>query len=322
MKMILSLGRRARITRTGSRRLVLVAVGVVAVTAFLTGPTLGADQAAAASSSPLRVVAAENFWGSIVKQLAGSKASVSSIITNPDTDPHDYEAKPSDARTIASARYVIENGIGYDPWAQKLLDADPDSGRKVLDVGKLVGIDAGGNPHQWYSPDTVQRVIDRVTADLGSLDPKNAGYYEAQKARFESTGLKQYKDLIADIKQKYSGTPVGATESIFAPLADALGLDLVTPESFLDAIAEGTDPTAHDKATVDDQIKNNKIKVLVFNSQNATPDVQAIVKAARARGIPISTVTETLAPANVTFQAWQVKQLEALEAALAKATRS
>jgi zinc/manganese transport system substrate-binding protein len=276
--------------------------------------------ASAAPSSKLQIVAAENFWGNIVAQLAGNKATVTNIITNPDTDPHDYEAKPSDARTIASAKYVVENGIGYDAWFQKLLDASPTSGRKVLNVGKLVGIDAGGNPHQWYSPETVQSVIDQVTTDLKGLDPKNASYYDQQKAKYESTGLKQYNDLIAGIKQQYGGTPVGATESIFAPLAGALGLKLITPENFLDAVSEGTDPTAQDKATVDDQIKTNQIKVLVYNSQNATPDVKALVKAAKAMKIPVTTVTETLSPAGLTFQAWQSKQLTALKAALAQAS--
>jgi zinc/manganese transport system substrate-binding protein len=247
---------------------------------------------------------------------------VTSIITNPDTDPHDYEAKPSDGRTIASAKYVVENGIGYDAWFQKLLDASPSSGRKVLNVGKLVGIDAGGNPHQWYSPVTVEQVVDQVTTDLKTLDPTHASYYDQRKAKYESTGLQQYHDLIAGIKAQYSGTPVGATESIFAPLAEALGLKLITPESFLDAVAEGTDPTAQDKATVDDQIKTNKIKVLVYNSQNATPDVKALVKAAKARKIPVTTVTETLSPAGLTFQKWQSDELTALKAALAKATGS
>ena len=307
--------RDARTWRTLPAALV-VALLVGGASVAVSGP------ATATSSSKLTVAVAENFWGSIVTQLAGNKATVTSIITNPDTDPHDYEAKPSDGRTIASAKYVVENGIGYDAWFQKLLDASPSSDRKVLNVGKLVGIDAGGNPHQWYSPATVQSVIDRVTSDLKSLDPKNASYYDEQKTKYESTGLKQYNDLIAGIKQQYGGTPVGATESIFAPLSEALGLKLLTPESFLDAVAEGTDPTAQDKATVDDQIKTNKIKVLVYNSQNATPDVKALVKAAKAKKIPVTTVTETLSPAGVTFQAWQSKQLTALKAALAAGTRT
>ena len=304
------MGSEMRTFRTLVGTLVVLCVG---------GASLAADAtASAAPSTKLRVVAAENFWGSIATQLAGDRATVTNIITNPDTDPHDYEAKPSDGRAIASAKYLIENGVGYDAWFQKLADASPLSGRRILNVGDLVGVHAGGNPHQWYSPDTVQRVIDRITSDLKTLDPQNASYYDEQKTKYESQGLKRYNDLIATIKQQYAGTPVGATESIFAPLAQSLGLKLMTPENFLDAVAEGTDPTARDKATVDDQIKTNKIKVLVYNSQNATPDVKALVKAAKANKIPVTTVTETLVPAGATFQAWQGKQLAALKAALAR----
>jgi zinc/manganese transport system substrate-binding protein len=294
----------------------LVAIAVVGVHAS----DIAAAKAPAAGSSPLQVVAAENFWGSIVKQLAGKRASVSSVITNPDTDPHSYEAKPSDGRAIASAKYVIVNGIGYDTWATKLLDANPDKSRKVLNVGDLVGVSEGGNPHQWYSPDAVGQFIDRVTADLSSLDPKNATYYDQQKAKFQSEGLKTYNDLIGNIRQKYAATPVGASESIVTPLAEALGLTLKTPETFLDSISEGTDPTAQDKATVDQQIKNKEIKVFVYNSQNSTPDVKALVKDAKAQAIPVTTVTETLVPASTTFEAWQVKELRGLEKALARAT--
>jgi zinc/manganese transport system substrate-binding protein len=294
----------------------LVAIAVVGVRAS----DIAGAKAPATVSTPVKVVAAENFWGSIVKQLAVKRASVSSVITNPDTDPHSYEAKPSDGRAIAAAKYVIVNGIGYDAWATKLLDANPDKSRKVLDVGELVGVREGGNPHQWYSPDAVGQFIDRVTADLSSLDPKNATYYDEQKAKFQSEGLKTYNDLIGNIRQKYAATPVGASESIVTPLAEALGLTLKTPETFLDAISEGTDPTAQDKATVDQQIKNKEIKVFVYNSQNSTPDVKALVKDAKAQGIPVTTVTETLVPASTTFQAWQVKQLQGIEKALAKAT--
>ena len=294
----------------------LVAIAVVGVQ----GSDIAGAKAPSAGSGPVKVVAAENFWGSIAKQVAGKRASVSSIITNPDTDPHSYEAKPSDGRAIASAKYVIVNGIGYDAWATKLLDANPDKSRKVLNVGELVGVTEGGNPHQWYSPDAVGRFIDQVTADLSSLDPKNATYYEQQKAKFQSVGLARYNGLIADIKQKYAATPIGASESIVTPLADAMGLTLKTPETFLDSISEGTDPTAQDKATVDQQIKNKEVKVFVYNSQNSTPDVKALVKNAKAQGIPLTTVTETLVPASTTFQAWQVKELRGLEKALAKAT--
>jgi zinc/manganese transport system substrate-binding protein len=270
-------------------------------------------------SGTINVVAAENFWGSIATQLAGSHATVRSIITNPQTDPHAYEPTASDARAIAGAAFVIENGAGYDPWAQKLIDANPSSSRAVLDVGKLNGVAEGGNPHMWYSPTFVRRVIDTVTAQLQKLDSADSTYFAIQHDNYLSIYLKQYDDLRAEIKQNYSGTPVGATESIFAYLATDLGLNLISPPGFLKAISEGTDPTAADKTIMDTQITNKQIKVLVFNSQNSTPDVQALVDKARAKGIPVASVTETLDPANLTFQVWQSNQLRALRDALAGA---
>ena len=184
----------------------------------------------------------------------------------------------------------------------------------------FVNIPDGGNPHRWYDPSNVETVADTITADLKKLDPADASYFDAQRKTFENTGLTQYHQLISDIKAKYAGTPVGASESIFAPLSDALGLNLITPASFLKAISEGTDPSAADKATIDAQIAGKQIKVYVFNTQNSTPDVASQVDAAKKQGIPVSGVTETLSPANASFQDWQVAQLKALEAALAQAT--
>ena len=275
---------------------------------------------AATTGSGLRVVAAENFWGSIAAQLGGNRVQVTSVITSPATDPHDYEPTAADARTMAGAQLAIVNGIGYDPWAAKLIAANPVHGRVVLTVGDLVGIKPGGNPHRWYSPTNVQTVIGQIVRDYAELDPKDAGYFREQQARFETSGLAQYKRLLATIKRKYHGVPVGASESIFAPLAQALGLKLLTPASFLKAISEGAEPTASDKTTIDRQIATKQIKVWVFNSQNSTPDVQRITDAARKKGIPITTITETLTPASASFQDWQSRQLEALAGALAKAT--
>jgi|SRR5579862_1749380 len=272
------------------------------------------------AATQIHVVAAENFWGSIASQLGGSRVQVTSVITNPATDPHDYEPTSVDARTIAGAQMVIVNGVGYDPWAPKLIAANPVQGRVVLTVGDLVHLKAGDNPHRWYSPTNVQQVISAIVADYSKLDPKDAAYFRAQKRAFESKGLAQYKDLIATIRRKYHGVRVGASESIFAPLAQALGLDLITPYSFLKAISEGTEPTAADKTTIDRQIAKKQIAVWVYNSQNSTPDVARFTSAARKQGIPVTTITETLSPASATFEQWQSAQLRALEAALHEAT--
>lgn len=291
--------------------------GALLLAVILPGCATGSSSA---QGGRLQVVAAENFWGSIASQIGGTRVDVKSIIDNPNADPHDYEATTADARTIASARLVIVNGIGYDPWADRLIAANPVQGRDVLDVGGVAGVATGGNPHQWYSPPVVQRMIDAITAEYRKLDPKDATYFNQQRTQFETVGLAEYHRLISDIKTKYAGTPVGASESIFALMAPALGLSLLTPESFLSAISEGTEPSAADKATIDHQISTGQIKVYVYNSQNATPDVQRQIEAARQKAIPVATITETLVPAGASFQAWQVNELKGLEAALARAT--
>jgi zinc/manganese transport system substrate-binding protein len=296
------------------KALVLILIAVAAVAGAL-GATVGA-----ATRSGIQVVAAENFWGSIAAQLGGTRVHVTSVITSPATDPHDYEPTAADARTIAGAQMVIVNGIGYDAWAQKLIDANPVHGRILLTVGDVVGVKPGGNPHRWYSPANVEQVIAEIVRDYTKLDPKAAGYFEQQKAAFETRGLAEYKRLIATIKRKYHGVPVGASESIFALMSPALGLKLLTPPSFLKAISEGAEPTAADKSKVDSQIARRQIKVWVFNSQNSTPDVKRLTDAARKKGIPVTTITETLTPASATFQQWQSRQLQALAAALHRAT--
>lgn len=262
------------------------------------------------------VVAAENVWGSIAGQLGGDRVQVRSIVANPDADPHDYEARPSDGRLVAGASYVIVNGAGYDPWMQRLIDANPAGGRRTLDVGKLVGVADGGNPHLWYSPPFVRQVIDRITADLKETDPGGAAYFDGQRTSYTTRGLARYDELRAMIRQRYIGTPVGATESVFAYMASDLRLDLVTPRGFMNAVSEGGDPTATDKATVDAQIAGRQIRVLVFNSQNSTPGVRALVNKAKAAGIAVTPVTETPEPGGASFQDWQSKQLQDLLTAL------
>ena len=273
-----------------------------------------------ASGGRIQVVAAESFWGSLASQLGGDRVRVTSIVSNPATDPHDYEPTPADGRALAGAGMVIVNGAGYDGWASKLLAASPSSGRVVLSIGDLVGVRRGGNPHRWYSPPDVERAIGAVTAGYSRLDPKHAPYFAARERSFETAGLRAYHGLIVQIRQRYAGTAVGASESIFAPMAQALGLRLITPSGFLAAISDGTDPTAADKATTDRQISTRAIRVWVYNRQNTTPDVQRLNAAARRAGVPVTTITETPVPASATFQAWQAAQLESLRRALARAT--
>ena len=292
----------------------------LAIAAVLVAGCGSSASDSAGSSGKLNVVAAENFWGSIAKQLGGDRVQVTSIITNPAADPHEYEPTSANARTIAASRLTIVDGIGYDPWAAKLLAANPSSERTVLTVGEVLGLKAGENPHQWYSPSSVHKVIDQITADYKKADPGQSSYFDQQRSAFETRGLAKYNSLISQIKSRYRGVAVGASESIFEPLAPALGLNLITPRGFMQAVAEGTEPTPADKAMTDQQITSHQVKVWVYNSQNATPDVQRLNEAARAAGIPIATVTETLTPEGASFQAWMTRELEGLRAALGRAS--
>jgi zinc/manganese transport system substrate-binding protein len=221
---------------------------------------------------------------------------------------------------VADARYIIVNGAGYDPWADRLLRANLASGRKVLNVGDLTDNHEGNNPHLWYNPAYVTAVVARVRDDLKALDPANAAAYDQSTQDYLANGLKKYQSLITNIKTAYHGVPVGATESIFAEMAPALGLNLITPYSYLRAVSEGTDISAADEATVERQINQRQIKVLIYNSQNTPNNIQAVLKLAQAQHIPIVAITETLAPPTATFQDWQSDQLMALYGALEQAT--
>ena len=307
---------------------VLVALACVAAVAGCGRATSAASTGTARGNAPganstsarvIAVVAAENFWGSIAAQVGGTHVRVTNIITNPNADPHAYEPTAADGRAFAMAQLAIVNGVGYDPWAPKLLAADPGR-RTVLNVGDVLGLKDGDNPHRWYNPDNVQTVIGAYVADLAQLDPADAGYFRSQQTRFDTVALAPYDRLMAQIRATYSGTPVGASESIFAMLAPSLGLDLVTPPSFLEAISEGTDVSAADKSTIDNQIRNHQIKIYVYNSQNTTPDVQAQLAECRAAHIPTATITETLSPATASYQDWQTRQLQGILTALEQAS--
>jgi zinc/manganese transport system substrate-binding protein len=268
-----------------------------------------------AQTGPIKVVAGQNFWGSIATQLGGSKASVQSVVTNPNADPHEYESNTNDARAVADAGFVILNGAGYDDWANKLLSANPSSHRTVLVAADLLGKKAGDNPHFWYNPDYVTRMADKMTADYKSIDPADSAYFDQQRAAF-ATALTPYVQRLAEIKAKFSGVAVAATESIFEYMATALGLNLISPPEFMQAVAEGNDPPASAVITFQDQITTKQAKVLVYNVQTATAVTTNIRHLAALADIPVVGVSETLQPESATFQDWQLSQLLALQNAL------
>jgi zinc/manganese transport system substrate-binding protein len=294
------------------------ALGVVGLVLVLLPGACGSPNSGS-SSAAITVVAAENFWGSVAIQLGGSKVNVQSVVSDPNADPHEYETSANDARAFADARLVIINGAGYDDWAKKLLSANAASGRRVLNLADLLGKKVGDNPHFWYSPAYVQTVADSITAQYKAIDPSGASYFDQGRADFASA-LQPYSDEIANIRQKYSSTPVGSTESIFVYLAAALGLKLTTPEAFMASVAEGTDPPASAVVEFQNQISGNQIKVLVYNVQTSTAVTTNIKTLAASHHVPSVGVSETLLPPNLTFQDWQLKQLKTLEAALSSST--
>ena len=242
---------------------------------------------------------------------------MTSTVTNPSTDAHDYESSALDARAFATADYVILNGAGYDDWGQKLLSANPSQTRKVFTVAELLNKKAGDNPHFWYNPDWVDRVADTVTSDYRALDPANADYFTQQRQAFEAA-LKPYHDAIAHIRSSVNGVPVGSTESIFVYMAQALGVNLISPAEFMQAISEGTDPPAQTVAEFQDQISHRQIKVLVYNTQTSTPITDDFKQLATRNGIPVVGISETVQPLTASFQDWQVRQLSSLQAALSR----
>jgi len=200
------------------RRSAPLALALVAVASGCGRSGSPGAPAARGGGGGLVVVAAENFWGSIAAQLGGGRPSVSSIIVNPDTDPHAYEPNARDARALAGAQLVIVNGLGYDAWADRLLAASPLSGRLVLNVGRALELGAGANPHQWYSPAHVQQIVDRISAAYERLDPADTSYFAQRRVTFLTAGLARYQALRREIRAEFAGAPVGYSESIFQPL--------------------------------------------------------------------------------------------------------
>jgi zinc/manganese transport system substrate-binding protein len=267
----------------------------------------------AARAEPVKIVAAENFYGDVAKQLGGANVSVSSILTNPDQDPHLFEASASTARSIADARIVIFNGADYDPWMVKLLSASPRSSREVVEVAGLVDKKAGDNPHLWYDPDTMPALAKRLTALLATVDSDHRADYQQRLAKFERT-LKPLNEKIAMLRQKYAGVPVTATEPVFRYMATAIGVNMRN-EDFQLAIMNNSEPSPSQIAAFEKDLRARTVKVLLYNNQaseETTKKMQAIAKDA---GVPVVGISET-EPPGTTFQEWMLSQLNALEAAL------
>lgn len=267
------------------------------------------------SNKTIHIVAAENFWGSLVAQIGGSRVQVQSIIADPTADPHEYQSNTTTARQIATANYVILNGAGYDSWGNKLISSSTNNNRQVLIVAHLLNKRTGSNPHFWYNPNYVNIVIANMKQTLIKLSPKNKKYFEANYKKLQAS-LSVYQNRIKAIKKEYAGTKVAATEDVFSYLAQAAGLNLISPPAFIQAVAEGNDPPASSVVQFQQQIVDHQPKVLVYNLETVTPLTTSMRVLAKNNHIPLVAVTEIVEPPKATFQNWMNKEIINLQNAL------
>ena len=269
--------------------------------------------AAPALADPVKIVAAENFYGDVASQIGGDAVAVISILSSPDQDPHLFEASAATARALADARIVIVNGVDYDPWMEKLLGAHKAPGRKEIVVAQLVGRKAGDNPHLWYDPDYVKAAAKALTADLAAIDPAHKADYDQGEAQFLDS-LKPLDAKIADMRKTYAGQPVIASEPVFGYQAGLIGLK-VHDEKFALAVMNNAEPGASEVAAFESDLKGHKVKAMLYNAQASEPAVGRLVQMAKDNSIPVVGVSET-EPTDSTYQKWMLGQLDALDAAL------
>jgi zinc/manganese transport system substrate-binding protein len=271
--------------------------------------------APARAAEPLSVVAAENFYGDVAQQIGGPHVKVASILSNPDQDPHLFEASPSVARALAEARLVVYNGIDYDPWMTKLLGAARNSRRKAIVVAALVGRKPGDNPHIWYDPKTMPALAAALADALSAADPDHQVEFRQRLARFRQS-LKPVAAKIAALRRRLAGAPVTATEPVFGYMFAALGMR-VRNERFQLAVMNNTEPSASDIAAFETDLKSHRVRLLVYNSQASDPVARRMVAIANAGHIPVVGASETEPPGK-TYQAWMASELDAVDRALPK----
>jgi zinc/manganese transport system substrate-binding protein len=277
-------------------------------------PGAGA-RATASPSVPIPIVAAENVYGDLARQIGGDRVAVTSILKDPTVDPHEYDSTVADAKAVAGARIVIKNGLGYDAFVDRLLAASPRPDRVVIDVGHLTGHRDGDNPHLWYDPATMPRVARSLADTLSRLDPSDAGYFARRLQEFQASEA-AVDDRIAAIRARHAGTRVLATEPVLDYLTEALGLVIVDRDgAFQRAVEAGNDPPAAAVVAFREQITTRAVKVLIYNRQTVTPVTTQMLALARQTGIAVVPVSET-EPEGMTYQQWMLDQLSRLDQAL------
>jgi len=265
------------------------------------------------SAEQIKVVAAENFYGDLAKEIGGPYVSVTSIMKNPNQDPHLFSSNTSTAKAIANAQLIIYNGINYDPWMVNLINANKNHTKTILIVADLIGKNTGDNPHIWYDPDAMPAYTKKLVSELVQLDPEHEEYFEGKLSKFREN-YEELENKIAEIREQFQGTPIIATEPVFNYMAEALGL-IIYGKKFQLSVMNDTEPTASDTRDFMDKLNNHEVKVLIYNNQVTNPLTERMLNTAKKAGIPAMGVTETQPPKQ-TFIGWMLSQLNALQKAL------
>lgn len=275
--------------------------------------SLALAPATRANAEPAKLVAAENFYGAIAHRIGGLQVAVTSVLNNPEQDPHLFEASPTVARQIADAQIVIVNGAGYDPWMDRLLKASPRPGRIVVNVATLTGHKAGDNVHLWYDPATMPKLAQALSVALAKADPDHAPDY-ADRLKDTLASLARIDKRVAAMRAKFKGAPITATEPVFGPMAAALGLTMRN-EAFQTAMMNDTEPSARDLAAFETDLKQHKVRALIVNKQVTDKLTERLIAIAKKANVPVVAVTETM-PGGVSYTDWMLGELDTLDKAL------
>ena len=278
--------------------------------------SLSTGWAAPDASGAIKAVGIENEYADVMEQIGGRDVAVQAVETDPNTDPHTFEVSPKVASLLAGASLVVENGVGYDAWADKIMGAAPASERRVVNVQHLLGLpDSTPNPHLWYDPATMPRVAAAIADDLAALKPSDVAYFRANAARFTAS-LGPWRAAIATFKASHPGTAVAVTEPVADYMLQAAGCSIATPYSLQTAIMNGTDPSPQDVSAENELFTGHKVRVFVYNQQVTDSLTQSFLHLAKANGIPVVGVYETMPTPGYDYQSWMVAEVEALNRAV------
>jgi zinc/manganese transport system substrate-binding protein len=286
----------------------LVAVALVCTACAKSGDS--------AKAGVINAIGAENQYADVLSQIGGSYVDVSSILNNPNTDPHTFEASPQVAEDVSGAELIVQNGIGYDSFMNKIESASPSSTRKVITVQNLLGLpDSTPNPHLWYSPKTMPAVAKAIAAALSELQPAHASYFDKNLAGFDQS-LRPWLDAIAQFKAKYSNTPVAVTEPVADYLLQAMGMRILTPFVFQADIMNGVEPSPQDASLEDGYFTGHLVKIFCYNQQVVDSVTTSIREQAEQSGIPVVGVYETMPTPGYDYQTWMLAEIHAIERAV------